>query len=96
MPRSTMESGWTARTVATAFGISLTALAITAILSKFGAWLDVPWSELLVAALSGTLYLAWRHPRNKGLSFGIFLPVCLFALIVFGPIVLVPLERLFE
>lgn len=96
MPNTPADSGWTLRTILAAFAIALAVLVAAALLRRAGLWPAVPWSEIAAGALSGAIYLAVRHPASRVLAFVVFLPVCLFALVILGYAVLTPIWQLLE
>jgi hypothetical protein len=96
MSRATVDHGWTLQTAATAFGTSLLVVGFTTILGRLGAWPGIPWSEIVLSALSGSAYLGLRHPQHRVLAFLVFLPLCILVLIVLGPAVVIPIEDLLQ
>jgi hypothetical protein len=94
--RAGSDNGWTLQSVATAFGTSLLVLGLTTILGHAGAWPGIPWSEIVLSALSGSAYLSLRHPQHRILAFLVFLPLCIVVLIVLGPVVVIPIEDLLQ
>lgn len=96
MSRSIRQDGWTGRTVITALAVAFLVMAVALVFTHLGLWPSVGWSQLAVGAVSGTLYLALKHLESRLLAIFVFLPVCVFFLVIFGSTVALPIERLFR
>jgi hypothetical protein len=89
-------TGWTALSVVIAFAIALTLMGVAIYLTHLGIWPAIEFSQMGFGALSGAAYLAWRHPESRILAVVVFLPVCVFILVVFGSAIGLPIERMFR